>query len=252
MEEVSQTMPSRSRQPWTDEEHCRAEELRAQGLTYAAIGRALGRGGNAVRCRIDPAARESMSESRRRWNERNPGKTAAAIRRWGDANKEKLRAYTRNWHRANKEFCRENSRRCRNANPDSCREYNRQWLKSNPELCCEQSRRRNALKRAARRRALIPVTIEQIRDRFALFGGCCAYCGSGERATVDHVLALKAGGLDEPHNIVPACGRCNSSKRAESVELWYRHQPFFAESRWRTICRHCPAASGQLSLALAA
>jgi 5-methylcytosine-specific restriction endonuclease McrA len=77
----------------------------------------------------------------------------------------------------------------------------------------------------------------------------CAYCGSPERLTVDHVLALKCGGHDEAPNVVPACLRCNSSKSASFVEQWYRRQPFFDKARWRKIQRHCPdAAKGQLVL----
>jgi 5-methylcytosine-specific restriction endonuclease McrA len=107
------------------------------------------------------------------------------------------------------------------------------------------------MRRASRRRALVPVTLEQLRERFALFGGRCAYCGAGGRLTVDHVLPLTAGGLDQADNIAPACGRCNSSKGPRPVREWFEAQPFFEAARWRALERHCPASTGgQLPLGL--
>jgi 5-methylcytosine-specific restriction endonuclease McrA len=74
-----------------------------------------------------------------------------------------------------------------------------------------------------------------------------------QRLTVEHVLALTKGGLDEAANIIPACTACNSSKNNSPIEDWYRQQPWFMDARWRKIQRHCSAAVvGQLPLALTA
>jgi 5-methylcytosine-specific restriction endonuclease McrA len=194
-----------------------------------------------------------MRESRRRWNEQNPGKASDAVRRWSDANRERLRAGARRRYWESRDHYLEKMRRRRDANPHAHREYSRQWRKDNPEMHCEQSRRRRALSRSARQQAIMPLAVEELRKRFALFGDRCSYCGLADRLTVDHVLALAAGGLDEGANIVPACVSCNSGKKDRQVEAWYRRQPFFTEARWRKIQRHCPgAAMGQLPLALPA
>jgi 5-methylcytosine-specific restriction endonuclease McrA len=118
------------------------------------------------------------------------------------------------------------------------------------------------LHRAARRQALHPVTRAQIDARFAIWGNRCAFCGADathqrnhgrQRLTVEHVLALTKGGLDEASNIIPACTACNSSKNNSPIEDWYRQQEWFTETRWAKIRKHCPAAVvGQLPLALAA
>jgi 5-methylcytosine-specific restriction endonuclease McrA len=156
-----------------------------------------------------------------------------------------------------------------NANPGYCRahgaaysESSRRWRKANPEKIREKARRRNAWKRAARRAALHPVTRAQIDARFAIWGNRCAFCGADaphqrnhgrQRLTVEHVLALTKGGLDEASNIIPACSACNSSKSNSPIEDWYRQQEWFTEPRWAKIRKHCPAAVvGQLPLALAA
>ncbi len=217
--------PRRPRRGWGEEDQRRSEELRAQGATYHAIGDALGRDGSTIRRRLIPKAAESMRERIRRWRGENPESAREACRHWRNANPEKARANSTRWHR------------------------------ENPSKARDNNRRRKSLIRAGRKASLVPLTLQQKGERFAMFGDRCAYCGSRPKAplTVDHVLALSKGGLDEAANVIPACGRCNKSKNDSPVEAWFRRQPFFTEARWKLIRRHAPAAAGgQPSLALAA
>lgn len=274
------------RRAWTPEDQARAEELRAQGLGYRAIGRALGRADSVVRCRLDPAGADATREKWRRWQQANHEKTREAARRWREENPEQVREAVRRWCRENPEKHREISRRWREANPEKVRRYReanpekqreaarrwreanpekkreaaRRWREANPEKVLEKLRRRSAVKRAGRKAALAPLTLQQKAERFALFGDRCAFCGVDAKhprnhglaqLTVEHVLALSKGGLDEAANVIPACDRCNSSKNDRPVEEWFRRQPFFTEARWKLIRRHAPAAAGgQPSLAL--
>jgi len=290
MEQSSQAQPRRQRRPWTDEDQRSAEELRAQGLSYRAIGEALDRANYVVCRRLNPevdarhmermqvwraANPEAVCEMARRWREANPEMRSPARRRaeylqcrermtpadmarrreqqrqWRLANVERVRKNQARWRAANLGKVRENSRRWREAHPERQRAAQRAWQDANPGKRREKSRRQYALRRAARMRALLPATGDQILHRFSLFGGCCAYCGRGGPVTVDHVLALNAGGLDEAANIVPACKGCNCSKRAVAAETWFRSQSFFTEARWARIRRHCPGVeAGQLPLGL--
>lgn len=56
----------------------RAAELRAQGATYAAIGRELGFSGSAVRYALDETARSKKLEANRRYNASPAGQAAQA------------------------------------------------------------------------------------------------------------------------------------------------------------------------------
>jgi len=203
---------------------------------------------------------EKDRERRRRWRQANPEKTQELCRRWREANTEKVREYARNYREANPDKVSERRRLYYQANSDKERKSHRRWSESNRDKLSDRSRRRYAWKRAARQRALVPVTPDQIEARFALWHYRCAFCGvdanhprnhGRKRLTEEHVLALKNEGLDEASNIIPSCSTCNSSKHIAPVEAWYRRQPFFTEPRWRKIQRHCPAAVvGQLPLAL--
>ena len=49
----------------------------------------------------------------------------------------------------------------------------------------------------------------------------CIYCqGRPLVLHMDHVMALSQGGNHCPHNVVPACGPCNSSKHANDLLEW--------------------------------
>lgn len=66
----------------------------------------------------------------------------------------------------------------------------------------------------------------------------CVYCG-GEADTVDHVVPRRAGGSDQPHNLVPACRSCNSRKGtlpAEVLTLDGRERTLWLRSKgWKSI-----------------
>lgn len=49
----------------------------------------------------------------------------------------------------------------------------------------------------------------------------CRYCGVAApdvKLTVDHVIPVALGGLDDPSNLVAACGPCNSGKTSSSPD----------------------------------
>ncbi len=63
----------------------------------------------------------------------------------------------------------------------------------------------------------------------------CAYCGSEENITIDHVLARSKGGLDTTKNMVCCCHSCNQDKAQSSWEEWYFSQDFFSVERYNRI-----------------
>jgi hypothetical protein len=212
--------------------------------------------------------RDQHNAKKRAWWHANNARAKAAQRRWRENNRERHLESGRQWRLKNTDRHRQNARKWRDANIDrvkeNCRQWRirnleyvkstvREWRKDNREACREYGRRRSALIRAGRRRALQPVTLSLRMQRFAVWANTCAYCCRNGAMEADHVLALNAQGVHELSNIVPACRRCNASKRDHPVESWYRAQPFFDEARWAKIQRHCPAAVvGQLPLALPA
>tara|TARA_R100000995_G_scaffold83533_2_gene59708 strand:+ start:1842 stop:2249 length:408 start_codon:yes stop_codon:yes gene_type:complete len=56
----------------------------------------------------------------------------------------------------------------------------------------------------------------------------CAYCGSDEAYTLDHIQAKSKGGATRRHNLVACCGPCNLRKSDEDWFTWYRQQKFYS------------------------
>ena len=67
------------------------------------------------------------------------------------------------------------------------------------------------------------------------WGHQCAYCGSEDRLTIDHILPQSKGGLDVTKNVVCCCHDCNQSKGHEHWKLWYVQQDFYSEERFDKI-----------------
>lgn len=56
---------------------------------------------------------------------------------------------------------------------------------------------------------------------FDMYGGRCAYCGTGvtfRGMQIDHKKPLRIGGEDTQENLLPACRSCNSYKHSLDVE----------------------------------
>jgi hypothetical protein len=256
------------RRKWTPRDQAVAEVAAACGVSFRVIAAVLKRAHPDVRRHLVMGARKRSLESTSAYRVANKSRIAASDKAYQKINRLKIADYRRSWRQANRErnaaknsdyylSRREYFLGCRRAhysvNRDRYAMRNEAWRRENPEKAREVVRRRKARIRAGRNAALQPLTLAQKDLRWGMFGHACAYCGvSCATLTVDHVLALTSGGLDEADNVIPACRKCNCSKHTRSVEEWYRRQPFFTESRWRKIQRHCPTATGQATLRLLA
>lgn len=63
----------------------------------------------------------------------------------------------------------------------------------------------------------------------------CAYCGSEENLTIDHIIPQSKGGSDFTKNVVCCCHSCNQNKSHTSWEEWYFSQEFFSRERYEKI-----------------
>jgi hypothetical protein len=162
--------------------------------------------------------RQCKKESDARLNAANPGRNAKNCARWYQNNKEQSAKTGAKWYQENK---------------DKMTLLAAEWRAENRDKVAAIKHKR----RARESNAIVterPVTGAVATKRKALFSGCC-YCGSQEKLTLEHVIALDAGGLHVEENLLGACGPCNFSKNNRPVEEWYRAQPFFSEQRWQEI-----------------
>lgn len=74
-------------------------------------------------------------------------------------------------------------------------------------------------------------TYDEWQNVLEEFNHECAYCGATGSLTVDHIIPLSCGGLNEIQNLVPACESCNKSKGAKSFDEWYPSRQFYDQAR---------------------
>jgi hypothetical protein len=63
----------------------------------------------------------------------------------------------------------------------------------------------------------------------------CAYCGSQDNLTIDHIVPKAKGGPEFTKNLLCACHDCNQDKAYSPMEDWYLSQEFFNVDRYEKI-----------------
>ena len=147
-------------------------------------------------------------------------------------NKEHLKKYSKEYYENNKEYYKE----YRKNNKEYIDEYNKEYRKNNPQVVFNYSnKRRNKLENQGR-------GIDEIQwyEMMMFFDFKCAYSninlGYKENRSVDHILALDNGGLNEIWNCIPMVKSYNSSKNKRiDVMNWYLEQEYFDIERLNKI-----------------
>ena len=96
----------------------------------------------------------------------------------------------------------------------------------------EKSKRRKA---KIKGNTIQKVSVSEIKERFLYFENKCAYCGEKRDLQIEHFWPISKGGAHSLSNIIPACSRCNYSKRDKNPKEWYKKTPFFNQGKWDTI-----------------
>lgn len=188
----------------------------------------------------------------------NTGKTFRSIHRRCtecdrlNSRSERARNYNKQWRKENPEIVAAQWREWNQRHPEAYKESQDRY-KSKPdykermaalrkrryEENLERERSKGIIHNKKRKAKKLKnhshvYTLDDIRQRFQDFDGCCAYCGA-IATSIDHWIALKSGGPDVLGNLLPACMTCNPSKGSKDGETWFRSQPFFTNTRWKRI-----------------
>jgi 5-methylcytosine-specific restriction endonuclease McrA len=188
------------------------DELRAYHRDWAAKNRArIKEYADARKAKEPEKWAKQAREKTRQYRERNPEKSAEQGRlsqaRRRDKHPEVVKAQAR-----------KGIIKWRKLNPERHKELNRLSSHRHPETNVINAQKRRAKLRAAPGSG---VTRREWRDVVAAYHGLCVYChAKPARLYMDHVEPINKGGSHEPDNIVPACGKCNSSKSDKTLIVW--------------------------------
>ena len=164
--------------------------------------------------------KEYIKECNKQWRENNK----EYKKQWDENNKKHIKEYNKQWYEDNKEYHKE---------------YYKKWNENNPEKSFNiRNKRRSKEENQGR-----GINELQWNECYKWFNWKCAYSGeklqknkSTYGRTLDHIVALDNGGLNEPWNIVPMRKGYNSSKqdRIDSM-TWYLEQEYFDIERLNKI-----------------
>lgn len=144
-----------------------------------------------------------------------------AIYEWREKNKAALTLYQRDYYRRPEQTEKvkayhqtERAKKLGRARDAKRADKKKAWRQNNVDACRIYSRNKHA-----KRKLAINATAEQIKpaewhDIVKAYRGCCYYCGTKAKMTMEHMTPLSKGGNHTKENIVPACMPCNRQKHA--------------------------------------
>tara|TARA_R110000824_G_C15121120_1_gene668112 strand:- start:161 stop:655 length:495 start_codon:yes stop_codon:yes gene_type:complete len=129
--------------------------------------------------------------------------------------------------RGNCKDCFSSAQKVRNATPEG-----KAYVKTNNAKRYEGNPMWNKHRRAnsSAIRLGLPgrITEQQVTDLFAEHGYCCYYCNLQSTdpsiITLDHYYPMATGGKNTIQNCVPACAKCNESKKDRDPEEFIKNK----------------------------
>lgn len=205
------------------------DKVKAKVKAYAAMSR------DKIRACLE-ASREERLARRRAGRHRHQEREAAYsatyraqhrahfldyMARYNAKHRERLLVMKKAWREANRDAISEKFVAWYEANREQQRERGRAWAKANPDKTLAAGVRRRARIAAA---TIQQFTLAEMRQRIAVFGGRCAYCG-GPHEHMDHVKPIAKGGPHCLANLRPACAKCNLKKNDMDPKRWLARVP---------------------------
>lgn len=178
-----------------------------------------------TKCGVVKPTSEYPSDGRGGLSRRCKSCNREAAAAWASLNRERKRANDRDYYARNKAKwpawqetrdrdpdgyrARARARATRYYASDKGRHQKRSYFERNRDKWRQYKHARRALELAA----VGSADAVAILARWTYYGGRCWICGA-EATSIDHVIALAAGGTGWPANLRPACKPCNSGKGA--------------------------------------
>lgn len=195
---------------------------------------------------------------KKQYREQNKETIAKHNKQYREQNKEVITKRKKEYYKANKEAILEQHKIYREANKEAKAKHDKEYYEANKEAIKERVRRygkqynqtpqgqivafnsRNR-RRAKEQKQGSGITKEQWLECMIFFDWKCAYSGkclggsNNKRRSIDHIIALNNGGVNEVWNLVPMIKSLNSSKQDKDMMTWYTKQDFFSEERLNKI-----------------
>ena len=172
--------------------------------------------------------KEEILEKSKQYYKNNRETILERCKQHYEDNKEEVLEYHKKYYKDNREVILGKCKQYYNDNKEEVLEYHKKYYDDNPHIRFNNHIRRRQLEEQQGN----GITKEQWLEMMQFFDWKCAYSGeyignNSEYRTIDHIISLSNGGLNEPWNCVPMLRNLNSSKYTSNMEDWYIEQDFF-------------------------
>lgn len=175
-----------------------------------------------------------IKEKSRQYHKDNKDVIAERSKQYRDQHKEEKREYDKKYRAEHREEKIKRDKQYYENNKEKILEYQKQYTKNNPHIQFNHNNKRRQLEESQGR----GINKEQWLEIMNFFGWKCAYSDESltpDNRTIDHIIALNNGGLNEPWNCIPCLDSYNSSKCTQDMVAWYKQQEFFDIDRLMKI-----------------
>ena len=182
--------------------------------------------------------KERIKKCKKRHYEENRDRILKQHKQYREDNRDKLLEYGEQYREDNRDKLRKQHKQYREQNKDKLRERHKKYYNSPQGQTAHFNAR--AKRRLREEQQGTGFTPEQWLEMMKYFDFKCAYSGeyiggNSEYRTIDHIIPLSKGGLNEIWNLVPMYNSYNFSKNDKDMLEWYKQQSFFSEERLRKI-----------------
>ena len=203
--------------------------------------------------------KEEIAKQQKEYYEEHKEEKLEYQKEYYEEHKEEVNEYKQQYYKEHKEEYREYAIQYRENNKEKIAKYKHQYYEENKEEIAEKGKQyrsknphinfnHNIKRRQKEESQGRGLTKEQWYEMMFFFDWCCAYSdeyiggNSSKHRTIDHIIALDNGGLNEPWNCVPCFDNYNYQKHTNNMEDWYIQQEFYSEERLIKIYAWCEYA----------
>ncbi len=166
--------------------------------------------------------KQSRRDSTERYRAKKQGRESKAppkkIPQTVEERRESNRLASRKFTAENPELVKARKKKWREDNWDLQYAFQRAWIVANPEryreLCLRASH-----KRRVKLENQPGIDLDRWKETLEYFDYKCGYCRDWATC-LDHIVPVAKGGTNHHTNLMPACKRCNSSKRHKDLKEW--------------------------------
>lgn len=148
--------------------------------------------------------------------------------------KKELKDYQEKYREEHQEELKKKKQEYYKKNREEILEKSKEYYKNNPHIGFNNAqKRRHKLESQGR-----GITKEQWIEMMEFFNWECAYSGvqlNKNNRSIDHMVSLSNGGMNEPWNCVPSLRKYNCEKNAKNMFDWFLKQTFFSEEKMLKI-----------------